>query len=323
MWTLRERRDEDLPRCVEILREAHLAEGYPFRWPVDPESWLSSDHLLQALVAEDDTGSIGGHVALVAATPNDALLERLFVAPTASRSGIGRRLLESSLHRADAADLRVCLEVADNCTAAIDLYRKLGWTETCRTAIDWGAGSPRALLTLAAPHSPLHVEPALDHDVEEHLEIRDLAARWQQAGGLDQWVPGELTPHALRRQIDKGGVQVVRDGERVAASIRLTSSDPEIWGDDAHSAGYIHGLMTRARGTGLGSRLLRWAEHRMIDNGRSLSRLDCVASNAKLREFYRGQGYTEVGSHTFADPRWSPVTTFEKALSGRPRRNTD
>lgn len=316
VWTFRERRIDDLRRCVEILRDTHLAENYPVHWPNDPASWLSPDHFLQSWIAEDETGSLGGHIALIEASATEARVERLFVARAATGSGVGRRLLELSLDRADKDGLRVSLEVADNCTAAIDLYRRIGWTETGKVAIEWGAGNPHELLTFAAPHSPLVVEPAGPDDVEQLRDMRDSAARWQQARGLHQWVPGELTPDELRRQIDGGSVHVVRDGGRVAASIRLLWADPEIWGhDNADSAGYIHGLMTRDRGTGLGSRLLRWAEHRMTDNGRTVSRLDCVASNAKLREFYRGRGYSEVGSHSFADPRWSPVTTFEKALS--------
>ncbi|MEU4608224.1 hypothetical protein AB0F43_35015 [Kribbella sp. NPDC023972] len=43
------------------------------------------------------------------------------------------------------------MEVADNCHAAIGLYRRAGWRETGRSPIDWGGGQASAVLHFEPP----------------------------------------------------------------------------------------------------------------------------------------------------------------------------
>lgn len=85
--------------------------------------------------------------------------------------------------------------------------------------------------------------------------------------------------------------------------------------DPMDSAGYVHGLMTNRRGTGLGGWLLTWAETRITAAGRRLARLDCVATNGRLRRYYTDQGYREAGFRSFPNPAWRPVMRFEKQLT--------
>ena len=61
--TIRARRSEDLDQCVEVLREVRLADGYPMKWPSDPQAWLDRPQIDQACVAQSSPGVIDGHVA--------------------------------------------------------------------------------------------------------------------------------------------------------------------------------------------------------------------------------------------------------------------
>ena len=67
------------------------------------------------------------------------------------RRGIGRRLLEHCVVTAAGLGLELSLEVVDNRGAAVQLYRRAGWVETGRTAIDWGGEYASELIRFAAP----------------------------------------------------------------------------------------------------------------------------------------------------------------------------
>jgi len=86
------------------------------------------------------------------------------------------------------------------------------------------------------------------------------------------------------------------DGEPVG-TIALLWSDEETWGDVPGAAGYVHGLAVRRdfAGQGLGRALLRWAENRAASSGREHLRLDCVAGNRALNEYYERAGFDHRG----------------------------
>lgn len=160
------------------------------------------------------------------------------------------------------------------------------------------------------------VAPATVDDLAGVAAMRDSAAVWQQQQGLVQWDPGEVPEEEFRRQTDSGELFVVRSDQQLVGAVRLVWSDPATWDvDPTHAAGYVHGLMTSRRGTGLGNWLLTWSENHIRDQGRWLSRLDCVVTNDRLRNYYLDHGYHEVGVRTFGDPAWRPVMRFEKPLT--------
>lgn len=68
---------------------------------------------------------------------------------------------------------------------------------------------------------------------------------------------------------------------------------------DGH-AGYVHGLAVRrhAAGAGLGPRLLDLASDLIAARSRPLVRLDCMAENASLCDFYRRAGFSDLGVGT-------------------------
>ncbi|WP_432945046.1 GNAT family N-acetyltransferase [Kribbella sp. CA-253562] len=95
---------------------------------------------------------VAGHLA-VTRSNGTALVERLFVDPKHTGQGLGRKLLDHARHIAAEHQLDLTLEVADNCTAAIALYRRAGWRETARTPIEWGGDQASAVISFSAPSS--------------------------------------------------------------------------------------------------------------------------------------------------------------------------
>ncbi|WP_237771490.1 GNAT family N-acetyltransferase [Kribbella sp. ALI-6-A] len=136
---------------MTLLRHVHEASGYPVNWPADPQLWLTPPNALSCWVITVNN-EVAGHLA-VTQTDSAALVERLFVDPQQTGQGLGRKLLDHARRTAAEHHLDLTLEVADNCTAAIALYRRAGWRETARTPIDWGGDQASAVISFSAPSS--------------------------------------------------------------------------------------------------------------------------------------------------------------------------
>lgn len=159
---------------------------------------------------------------------------------------------------------------------------------------------------------------ATEADLPTLVALRESAARWMTASGIEQWRPGEMSEDHFRAVMLEGEVWVAigeADG-RVAGAWELWWSDVRTWGPQPPVAGYIHRLMidhdNPLRGTGRA--MLTAAEQRIAATGRSLARLDCAAHNARLRRYYADAGYTEVGEQPNRSGSRYPVTLFEKEL---------
>lgn len=138
---IRERTAADLAPCAALLREVHLADDYPRRWPADPERWLSPTGLIAALVAVEDDGRVVGHVVMVAREPatRDEVVElvRLFVAPHGRSRGVGAELVEAVVGLALDRGSRLVLEVVQDRSGASAFYERQGWSQTDRVTADW------------------------------------------------------------------------------------------------------------------------------------------------------------------------------------------
>ena len=86
-----------------------------------------------ALVAasESDVAQLYGFV-IVRCAPGDWEIENLVVAQEHQRLGIGTKLIQELLHRAQCAATSVLLEVRESNFAARRLYEKLGFSEQGR-----------------------------------------------------------------------------------------------------------------------------------------------------------------------------------------------
>jgi protein-tyrosine phosphatase len=119
--------------------------------------------------------------------------------------------------------------------------------------------------------------------------------------GIDQWSPGEVPVAWLERQVAQGQVFVLRRGGELGGTVTVSFEDPLVWGADAGPAGYLHNLIVdrRLEGRGVGRRLLHWAEDCVAAAGLSVVRLDCVAANRRLRDYYESAGFRWVRDERF------------------------
>jgi GNAT superfamily N-acetyltransferase len=163
---IRARREEDVPRCVTLLRAVHEHDGYPAVWPPDPGRWLTSAVTdLAAWVAVDGDGTIQGHAAVQAGRDDPQLaalagcpasllmlVVRLFVARTGRERGTGAALLTAAAEYARRSGGQPALEVADTGIAARRLYDRLGWACLGTRRADWrDAAGRHPLMYLYAP----------------------------------------------------------------------------------------------------------------------------------------------------------------------------
>ncbi|WP_316521947.1 GNAT family N-acetyltransferase [Kitasatospora brasiliensis] len=164
---VRPRRADDLADCVRVLGDVHTADGYPAEWPDRPAAWLTPDGLLAAWVAEAD-GRLAGHVGLARSAPGDlaptlwshrtggppeltTVIGRLYVAPAARGRLVGARLLAYAVAHARALGLHPVLDVLATDTAALALYRRLGWTLLGSDDQRWASGRTVTVHCFAAP----------------------------------------------------------------------------------------------------------------------------------------------------------------------------
>ncbi len=152
--------------------------------------------------------------------------------------------------------------------------------------------------------------PATVDEASAVAEMRDAAARWLLAKGIQQWRPGEVGPDAFVARAEAGELFVVRVDGALAAAVVITFAGPVVWGSDPGDAGYLHGLVIdrRRAATGLGRAVLAEAEAHIWARDRGRARLDCVAANRRLQAYYEAAGYHPVGKQTFDPGRgWHPA----------------
>ena len=148
----------------------------------------------------------------------------------------------------------------------------------------------------------LEFRPAAGEDLSTLVRLRDDAARWMNSlGTTGQWQPGELGEDHFRRIMEDGEVWVAEIHGRAVGAWELWWADPDAWGPQPPTAGYVHRLMvdhTRVP-PGTGRRLLRAAERRVAGAGRVLTRLDCLAGNDRLTAYHldpdQGRGAVTEG----------------------------
>jgi ribosomal protein S18 acetylase RimI-like enzyme len=129
------------------------------------------------------------------------------------------------------------------------------------------------------------------------LSILEEAARWLECREIEGWKPGSFCRRRIADRIGRGEMYLARLAGRSFGTFALQWSDEEVWGDVPEDAGYVHGLAVRRdfAGQGLGRELLRWAEERAALSGKEYLRLDCLAENRRLNEYYERAGFRRRG----------------------------
>jgi ribosomal protein S18 acetylase RimI-like enzyme len=151
-------------------------------------------------------------------------------------------------------------------------------------------------------------------DLDPVLEILEEASRWLASKGLEtQWRPSPTFRQTIKDNIERGDVYLVKGLEGTVGTITLQWSDKKFWGDLPPDAGYIHKLAIKRSHSGqhLGLRMLRWAEAKARDEGKRCLRLDCLASNKTIREYYEKAGFVYI--RDILMPGWK-ASLYEKKL---------
>ncbi len=155
-------------------------------------------------------------------------------------------------------------------------------------------------LFLGKQFNSFTVKQATPSDAEAVTELLKGVATRLQENGLNQWeflLDGGEDAEIIN-SIKRGVTYIVTDGERVVATFNLTNKqndwDAQLWGAREDNAYYIHRLAVHNHytGRGIGKDLLLWLDENL--KGTTL-RLDCIADNPVLNDFYKHVGFNYVG----------------------------
>jgi ribosomal protein S18 acetylase RimI-like enzyme len=166
---------------------------------------------------------------------------------------------------------------------------------------------------LTEPYEHLVVRTARPADLEAVLTMVEEAARWMVRRRIKGWTPDGISRERIATLIGDGEMYLVALAGQPAGTFALQWSDRDTWGDIPEDAGYVHGLAIRREfaGMGLGREMLRRAEQMVSRSEREYLRLDCVADNEALNEYYRRAGFAYRGK---AVVRVLAVSLYEKRV---------
>jgi GNAT superfamily N-acetyltransferase len=150
---------------------------------------------------------------------------------------------------------------------------------------------------LASTLSEVRIITADPSEIEIVLEILDEASRWMVSKGFEsQWHQGPALRQIIKEGIENDEVYLLKDLHGTIGTITLQWTDRKYWGDQPPESGYIHKFAIRRSqgGKRLGVRMLQWAEAKAKKEGKEYLRLDCMANNRKIREYYEKLGFKHV-----------------------------
>lgn len=163
----------------------------------------------------------------------------------------------------------------------------------------------------------ISIRAARRSDASVVAELRDSVAGALLDRGIAQWRPGEREAAHFRQLAACGHLYIAEDARACVGAFSCFLSDPSVWGPRPDDAVYVHDLMVHptAQGRGYGAEILAWAERFAASRRRTRLRLDCTAENARLRAYYRSQGFAEVGEKGPAPMGGPPVVLLERPVS--------
>ncbi|MCR8656447.1 GNAT family N-acetyltransferase [Paenibacillus endoradicis] len=148
---------------------------------------------------------------------------------------------------------------------------------------------------------------------EDMNVIRDLIVKtvsWFESIGSTQWnnLPNEQDDQYLLSAIANGEIIIFRKaGETALAGSVILQQHPsqwdqKLWGEAATSennAVYLHRFIVNREYArqGLGFEILSWIDNGIQFTGRDRIRLDCIAHNEKLNNYYKQCGYTTISEN--------------------------
>ncbi|MFD1361205.1 GNAT family N-acetyltransferase [Lentibacillus salinarum] len=163
------------------------------------------------------------------------------------------------------------------------------------------------------------IRRATASDVDTVIRILRDAAGWLRDRGIYQW-DFYLTDEAaseVRQAIKAGTTYLVTDNHQPVATFNLSHQqselDASVWGNRDDNALYLHRLAVdkNYRHQQIGKKLLEWIQENSQTDSHVL-RLDCVADNPELNQFYVKAGFTFSG---YAEAMKIQFSRYEKPLN--------
>ncbi len=158
------------------------------------------------------------------------------------------------------------------------------------------------------------VLPAKPEDIDTVLGILDEAAAWIIEQKIPSvWKPGDFSRQTFLEQISRGEVHIGLVDEKPAGTITLQWADVAFWGEQQPDSGYVHKLAVRPAYAGqkIGLEMLKWAEAEARKAGKRFLRLNCLAADRKIRDYYERAGFLYKGD--IVRPK-AVAALYEKAL---------
>lgn len=166
---------------------------------------------------------------------------------------------------------------------------------------------------MTEPYEHFALRRARPADLDVVVTMLEEAAWWMVSRGIEGWTPDGFSRGRIAAIIEDGEMYMVALDGRPAGTFALQWSDRETWGEVPDDAGYVHGLAVRREFAGmrLGREMLGRAEQMVSRSEREYLRLDCVADNEALNEYYRRAGFACRGR---AVVRGLAVSLYEKRV---------
>lgn len=161
----------------------------------------------------------------------------------------------------------------------------------------------------------IEIHRANNNEIDDAILVLDEVAAWLTSARVQQW-PLRFRREWVSSSVEEGYTWLDHVGPRLAATLVLDWSDP-IWQLNDDSAGYIHRLAVRRHAAGLGSYLLAWAASEVSLRDPQFLRLDCVATNRRLCEYYEAAGFQHRGDVRVGGAPGERVNTPTQTLVSR------
>ncbi|MGA4719925.1 GNAT family N-acetyltransferase [Fictibacillus nanhaiensis] len=155
----------------------------------------------------------------------------------------------------------------------------------------------------------INIQKASQEDLEMIMSLLKECALWLKDRNIDQWrfLFGGGEDAEIKSAIERNDTYKVTRNEQLVATFTLspeqTEWDEHIFGkDEVHDSLYVHRLAVRPSfmNQGIGKEIVNWIEAN-VEQGKEYIKLDCVANNIKLNQFYVKNGFQyigESGSHS-------------------------
>lgn len=162
-----------------------------------------------------------------------------------------------------------------------------------------------------------YVKAAEEKDMEPVTALLKKSAAWLKEKGVYQWT---YLLHAenneeIPKDILAGNTYVVKKDNKYVATFTIYEEpsewDYELWKDNLKDAYYLHRFTVNRtyKNQNVGSELLQWIIAHL--EGKDCLRLDCVADNKILNEFYLQAGFTLKAYKNYGTDKMS---LYEKQL---------